>query len=879
MTQNGSNNYTGQDKGHDGLIAEFLGQDASIGGPFAVLGLRYDPIDKAMILHACQARLMQINEHRRSQTPAADEVRLAVHAAGSQLLDPELRMELAKHWPEGTGIQVVAAESPVAWRVDTETHLDPGLLNQALTVLGACGGWNTRSRKRLGQFARMHQVSAAQLVNGILGNRDPHQSDGSLNSGGIATVMRGPSLVDGIEGTLPWGLIPVAYAFMGLALISIGIITHEPAVRTAANPSSSIATSAESTTVNENVRGQSDQRNLPERRHYTAVAHELDQFRTTVVLDEESAKEFSELGGRLVQQWSEFPLEELDQAVESVRLVLAGIINPALFQQAGSFLAVPDDSKTESMLAAGLRSWMFGGTGREPAFVVFSERSQEILAAGSFDAHLAKAFDERAKKSTDDPEWWSWWIGQLKAFATRSATQSQRALYASVYQRLIEPIAGDPVVGDPVVVDQWERSARRIVQSVGWGEGDSSRGWMLGIVADPQVRSDRLAVLTKALVLYSSARGLGTEFVLNANDSMDTRELYLGKLRAAWDTGAGAVDEVRDRLLSEINIQLSMTRGVQGREQAVNRAFDLARLNTACWARRADDQVVLHRMLDAIGTPMPMVQATGVGLDLASPAGDALWATNARNLTDADALLNLLDQLDRFDRIGPKSAHALVYLAMQAPDLQVRSAAERAMLVRPDEPAILIALDRIAGASRTTRRMVQLINEYVMHDGDPGDQAGTRQALLRRLIKIGMLQDNSSENLMQSLEAAMTEVVGMRGTRSVSDGAHGAYEDMLEELVIDGVDMPSHVRAKLLIRLRKASGPMQRFIAYESAVLELMAFAVSNENPGALSRIEQILVELESRQLETDDAVFQMMLIERAMANLWVVLLEMEAVS
>tara|TARA_R110002096_G_scaffold173781_9_gene348998 strand:+ start:195220 stop:197859 length:2640 start_codon:yes stop_codon:yes gene_type:complete len=879
MTQNGSNNYTGQDKGHDGLIAEFLGQDASIGGPFAVLGLRYDPIDKAMILHACQARLMQINEHRRSQTPAADEVRLAVHAAGSQLLDPELRMELAKHWPEGTGIQVVAAESPVAWRVDTETHLDPGLLNQALTVLGACGGWNTRSRKRLGQFARMHQVSAAQLVNGILGNRDPRQSDGSLNSGGIAMVMRGPSLVDGIEGTLPWGLIPVAYAFMGLALISIGIITHEPAVRTATNPSSSIATSAESTTVNENVRGQSDQRNLPERRHYTAVAHELDQFRTTVVLDEESAKEFSELGGRLVEQWSEFPPEDLDDAVESARLVLAGIINPALFQQAGSFLAVPDDSRTESMLAAGLRSWMFGGTGREPAFVVFSERSQEILAAGSFDAHLAKAFDERAKKSTDDPEWWSWWIGQLKAFATRSATQSERALYASVYQRLVESIAGDPAVVDPVVVDQWERSARRIVQSVGWGEGDSSRGWMLGIVADPQVRSDRLAVLTKALVLYSSARGLGTEFVLNANDSMDTRELYLGKLRAAWDTGAGAIDEVRDRLLSEINIQLSMTRGVQGREQAVNRAFDLARLNTACWAKRADDQVVLHRMLDAIGTPMPMVQATGVGLDLASPAGDALWATNARNLTDADALLNHLDQLDRFDRIGPKSAHALVYLAMQAPDLQVRSAAERAMLVRPDEPAILIALDRIAGASRTTRRMVQLINEYVMHDGDPGDQAGTRQALLHRLIKIGMLQDNSSENLMQSFEAAMTELVGLRGARSVPDGARGVYEDMIEGMVADGVVVPSQVRAKLLIRLRKASGPMQRFIAYESAVLELMAFAVSNENPGALSRVEQILVELESRQLETDDAVFQMMLIERAMANLWVVLLEMEAVS
>ncbi|MBL4699268.1 MAG: hypothetical protein JKX70_10585, partial [Phycisphaerales bacterium] len=83
-------------------IIEFLGDDAGTGGPFAILGLPHEIVSDDQIVRACLRRLNQIDHHRHRSTPDAQEVRLAVHAAGSQLLDSALREQLAMRWPPGT---------------------------------------------------------------------------------------------------------------------------------------------------------------------------------------------------------------------------------------------------------------------------------------------------------------------------------------------------------------------------------------------------------------------------------------------------------------------------------------------------------------------------------------------------------------------------------------------------------------------------------------------------------------------------------------------------------------------------------------------------------------------------------------------------------
>ncbi|MDX2147741.1 MAG: hypothetical protein SFZ23_09495 [Planctomycetota bacterium] len=75
-------------------LQKFLGVRTLEAGPFSVLGL--DPLmtQDADVLSALQARLGVVSAHPLSQTPEADEVRLALHAAAAQLLNRGVRERL-----------------------------------------------------------------------------------------------------------------------------------------------------------------------------------------------------------------------------------------------------------------------------------------------------------------------------------------------------------------------------------------------------------------------------------------------------------------------------------------------------------------------------------------------------------------------------------------------------------------------------------------------------------------------------------------------------------------------------------------------------------------------------------------------------------------
>ena len=856
----------------DGLIAEYLGSEATAGGPFALLGLRYEPIDEGIIFEACQVRLGQINGHRRSQTPDADEVRLAVHAAASQLLDSSLREELAKHWPEGAGEIQSMSNAPEAWKVEESAGLDEEIRNQVLRLVGACGGWNARSRKRLGQFARMHQVSAANLVQAIVGEREESEGD---RGGFVQSLVRGPSLVDPTEGALPWVMIPVAYVLMGLALVSVGYVKYldhwtGPMVVAGGGVESG---SSAGGGVNDQ-RGKSDTK-ASVRRHFSGILFELEQIERDGVFDVESGARFAEVGARLGEQWTEFSAEELDRAVGAVRGVLGGILNQGVFDVASGFLRI-EDGVDESVVLPALRGWLFGSLDQGPVYALMSERGEVIDLDGAFGRRLEDSIRVEAKLSRDDGDWWKWWLRQLEPMAERSTEGFvESMIFEAAYQRLIEEYIGDA----------WNESARRIVQGVDWGDRSAARSWLMGVVVDPKVRSDRLAVLTRALVVHSSAGGIGVDMVIYKGDSIVEREAFLGRLREQWAGGSGAEDGVRVQLVERIELLMRMTQNSVGRDQAMIRGIELARLNSACFARSVDDEPMLHGLIGAFDAPMDAGKRVWRVFDLSSSASDERWATNARNLEDREALFTHLKVLDRSTEIGPKSAHALVYLAMQAPDLEVRAMAERAMLARRDSATILIALDRVAGASRTTRRMVELINGYVGREGDLGDSASARRALLERLVAIGILDtgdeggvDGFSQALFGLYSLRRTSGAGVGGVGGVG-GARGAYEDALFRRMADGHEVPDSVRVGLMVRMRLARGPIQVFVAYQSAGLELFAAEMIEDRPAVGGRIEGVLDGLNQRLRNENDAVVQIMLVERALAELWLIVLEFEGVS
>jgi len=726
-----------------------------------------------------------------------------------------------------------------------------------------------RSRKRLGQFARMNQISAAQLVAEII---DEQGTDGRQEGGVVKRVIRGPSLIDPSAGALPWLMIPAVYVMMGLLLISVGYMKSsevDGGIGGGRELENGLAVVRDFSSSESASSGKVEH---SERRHYSAILFELEKANRVGVFDVDAGRAFSEVGERLGEQWTEFTAEELDRAVDAIEGVLGGILNPEVFEEAAAFLSLDDPDRPGSVLILAVRSWLFGSRIEGGGVVdvsAMTSRAGARLVEGAFDQYLFAEFVRLGKLSRDDPEWWVWWIGQLKPMDQRAEGFGESRIFEAAYWRLIDVRIGDG----------WDQCAKQIVQGVQWREGSAARSWLMGLVVDPKVRSDRLAALTQAMVIHSSAQGLEVGMVIDKDDSMTAREAYLGLLRERWATERGVVSGVRAELVERIELLLRLTRSSMRPSQAMSRGIELARVNSACLVYQRDDEAGAIGLIELFDSPMNSDQGTGQELDLSSSARDELWATRARNLDDADELFGHLRSLDQFDVVGPKSAHALVYLAMQAPNLRVRAGAEGAMLVRRDEVSILIALDRVAGAKRTTRRMTELIHRYIGYDGELGDAAASRRALLERLVSVGVLEGGVSGSVFESYSRAMVESYRLRNRSGSDEGARGYFDELVLGLMTDGRVVPRETRARLLVRLRQARGPIQEFVAYQGAALELLADEISRRQPGLSMRVDRVMSASSVKMYQTVDGVVQILLIERAMAELWLIVLESEGVS
>lgn len=178
-------------------IEVFLGHDASSGGPYALLELDPSDCTEPLILAALDRQLGRIDRHPQGRTPAGDEVRLALHAAAAQLMDPSVRSHMLARWgqraaaatrarppgehhgPPPTPVAVAPVHSaqpaprPVPQPV-ADPWVDPQLENDALRAIALAGGPNPEAIRRIGMLAAARGIPAAQVpavVRGILERR------------------------------------------------------------------------------------------------------------------------------------------------------------------------------------------------------------------------------------------------------------------------------------------------------------------------------------------------------------------------------------------------------------------------------------------------------------------------------------------------------------------------------------------------------------------------------------------------------------------------------------------------------------------------------------------------------------------------------------
>lgn len=172
-------------------VVRFLGEPATFNGPFGLLAL--DPADATpeRIVQALERRLTRVAAHAEARTPAADEVRLALHAAAAQLLDARVRARLVEQFagttigdsapaaalafiapsiPTSTNRGPVAASTPPASATPAPEPTTPDTMSRvllerdAVLVIASEGGWTRRAMDRLLMFAHARGLTAEAVV-------------------------------------------------------------------------------------------------------------------------------------------------------------------------------------------------------------------------------------------------------------------------------------------------------------------------------------------------------------------------------------------------------------------------------------------------------------------------------------------------------------------------------------------------------------------------------------------------------------------------------------------------------------------------------------------------------------------------------------------
>lgn len=159
--------------GRPSPLSHFLGNGALQAGPFSMLGIGHADAPAEVVMEALQRRLGQLDAHPESSTPQADEVRLALHAAAAQLVDPHVRRLMAERWgvkPGWTPAARGAALSEAPVRSASPSAAERlALERDAVLALAMHGGWNRRALRRLTMVAHSRGVSSAAVAEVLRG--------------------------------------------------------------------------------------------------------------------------------------------------------------------------------------------------------------------------------------------------------------------------------------------------------------------------------------------------------------------------------------------------------------------------------------------------------------------------------------------------------------------------------------------------------------------------------------------------------------------------------------------------------------------------------------------------------------------------------------
>ncbi|MHA7813153.1 MAG: hypothetical protein ACX94C_07165 [Phycisphaerales bacterium] len=873
---------TGNHRGTPPLV-RFLGEDAGRGGPFALLGLQHQIQSDTEIHRARTRRLRQIECHPERSTPDADEVRLAVHSAATQLLDPALREQLAARWPEGTPVDL-----PKAWkRGRTMQRVTPALVRRARMIVGSSGGWNSVARRRLAHLARLNRISAMEMIQ-QLGAGSTSRSQAENTPGSANTPL--PLLPEEPGGNAGW--VP-AYLLLGLlASVLVATILASPRESQIGSPAGTPEL-RDGTAYLPGLSGVEIGNTVERDRltHYTAIAHELDRLVARARIEpEQSIARFREVYAAFVQEWISFPSAALQRAGSNVAVFVSRLDEHGIPpEQIAPLLAVAGSNPDRVMISSGmidltLSSSVLRVQTQEQLRAIRQQMSGAPIrpGAGLRASAFSVAEDLAQREATDDPDWWrSWLQGALQT--SESDTDRTDILLQALSSRLRD--------GNPPG-DAWRETAGVLTRALDWRAESTERYWLLTQFGASEVATPRLAMLTEALVTESSAPGVDQLMVLPRTANAPKREQIVARYRESWfpdqpSTQPGG--QSTSPLVKEIRIAISsMPDRISNEQEGIEHSLTLARLTTAAYLKLdghdALSEELLLNLLDPPALPQP--QST----DLQYESEDMEWAERAVNCENAGELRPLLNELMVRDAIGISSAHAIVYLASRRTGADMRDLARAQVARYVGQIEVLVAIDHALNRPSSNPRIDEVVEEAMAIQlpsrNDSGWYAQVRRELLTRMGQaIADRQDLLASRLQQELarwhatriEAMDVEPIDSDSPALLADQLNQLARSKLE-LLIAGSNRLVREREQAdsiaLARTARAGSQVQLYHVYQRQELAYLDLQLRARYPDTARILESVNLELNARNRNAGSALQQIAHTQRAIAQLLLIAME-----
>ncbi len=804
-------------------IQRFLGLAHDTVSPFELLGIQPESCDEPRVREALARRMARVARHPETRSHEADEVRLALHAAAAQILDPSVRAALLAAPDQPVREIVVECEPP------PQPRMPDAFDTLAARTIARAGGWNPASQRSLAMLAHAHGIDERAL-------RDRLRR---IASGGARSAPAGASTISSTRGSnsessiearprrrarLSIGHVTLIASATALTAVVVGAMLLREAARSASAPDRS----STPPTV--------DRRTLERSPAETGAPHRSSTEPTAAVLatpeaivrwleratEERSADpgqaawRFERAVEALAERWTSLPLDARRRAGDLVRAVLHGtdtktapglraidatarglerfaedsaprdaIALRAAVWSAAMLSALVSDADTGSGLRIVILERYRGAIGAAPP----DARSFEdavLASAGGIAARLIAAHETGR---TPGAETWSAWVECLDRVAglpEDTAKRERIVLFAAgELLRSRASAASDPLANTALTT---------LLSNVIWRPDQSgatplAHSAVLAWFDEPAVRSADLAVVTEWIAARSGAPGVSSSMTLGRTSIPESRVALRERYARAW--GLDSATEARGfAALWARTARESLDAPDRGSTlDTLARIVTAARLNAAAGLRWDGASTDAGSILVDLAGPVSAATrhgATPPRVRDADPTRDGVWALRFLSTPASNTparLIHLAELGRRSGPLGPMDSDVLVAAALRNPVGEVRDAAREAVLRRSSEPGVRVSmLDHLPVSPRTepTTSLVRAVTRTsVVAPTEPTWPTGVRVALLDSLLETLATNDAASavDRLADAIaQAYAVDIVAIPAAQRGAFGAESASD-------------------------------------------------------------------------------------------------------